>query len=1200
MSKKEKEARKLLKSGKFRDAIDKFNEAGRELHYAGQNQHAIELLEEGDKLAREHQALAEGSLCKRSLSEVYSTLGDREKSLQHVIAFRKLAVQSGSRSQEQISYHVEAWCLQQLYINGEAERSDIERAIELTKKSRELVGMYKKLFKPSEPGGLPHIRLSQLFTLEAQLQSLLENNSTALQLLDKADRLLKPNDKGTRHEVLRTKCSIVPVEKRVDIAELMDEDAPEEQKAQTLCELSHQYVLANRLERGYRTLAQAYIFHEKTLGRIALEDIIRRLCIIYRLVKYNKMLKKSNLPAKMSMCELHEAIGDLYDKYFQTLMDKEKKEYHQYTRDNILKNYEKMLEYKRSDSEALRAYLGMALVYGDLDDYSKSKSLFEKRLILLQNTGASEEKVLDARISIFNCMCKLEHVGLQRSFEDLEQKVSRFNNAKKELYEIWANYLSDSSQNEEAKKWRELSETIPDSFDRNADDETDFLYKTFSDEDILEKVKEDSELLKLSSLTEHQKNKTNDKGETILHQAAQKSDNDAKVEMLCRMGCKVDARDNGGWTPLFEAIAHDQLENVRVLIRYGADVNTRSAESFISEESQNSSDELNHSKLTPLMDACTNGYVDIAKLLIDNKARVDLKDSANWTAYQHLKRYIDENGADEKLMRFAEYLKDLTANCIPMLDDIPISVRKANQHEEVLSDDSPPDDVEDNIILGMVASRKRRNSKNFDSSLHSSKRFQRKSDENFRPSPHPPSSYRPVKKRSMQPSMEAYCQPKRFDRQMSSSSLTSIPRSSVSPRRSLSPAVTIRSAPSVFEEDVQFAGMRRPNGIPRATITTKTPSTVTTQRLVPSPKTQSDLQCSEMIVKCYFQLPPGSLSKEIRPFKLPFSRILSITEVKKSVSSTISSSYQYKIKSVWNKDDEDKCGVDELTLSQVADKPNQREVALVFELAAPQAHEVYQEISKSPISEVTNQLKLLSTEKKLDFSELFLSSLELSEVSKTLNKCEKPQNALVDLSFCELSLEDEANLQSLIDDSISLRISNTVSKAGLSGIFEKQKLKLKELELFGILFRDDSQAVKILNSCPNLKSLSFAGIRISSNSSSCSVIPLAITGLRNIVSLDLSFNSWISDYNWIQLFKGLEQLERLTMNEIKSDVQFESWLPNLSSFIARGSDLHWDSFFEKFSISDKMTRVDVRYSTIDSSLPQELRNVNPSITEILF
>lgn len=73
-----------------------------------------------------------------------------------------MAKECGSRSQEQLSYHVEAWCLQQLFLNGEAERTDIERAIELTKKARELVDLYKSSFKESEPGGAPKVRKAQL------------------------------------------------------------------------------------------------------------------------------------------------------------------------------------------------------------------------------------------------------------------------------------------------------------------------------------------------------------------------------------------------------------------------------------------------------------------------------------------------------------------------------------------------------------------------------------------------------------------------------------------------------------------------------------------------------------------------------------------------------------------------------------------------------------------------------------------------------------------------------------------------------------------------------------------------------------------------------------------------------------------------------------------------------------------------------
>lgn len=97
--------------------------------------------------------------------------------------------------------------------------------------------------------------------------------------------------------MLRTKCSIAPVNQRVDIAELMDDDASEDKKAQTLCELSHvnfpaeynymhniyicfqQYLLANRLDKAYKSLAEAYFFHEARFPAHELEDTVKRICI---------------------------------------------------------------------------------------------------------------------------------------------------------------------------------------------------------------------------------------------------------------------------------------------------------------------------------------------------------------------------------------------------------------------------------------------------------------------------------------------------------------------------------------------------------------------------------------------------------------------------------------------------------------------------------------------------------------------------------------------------------------------------------------------------------------------------------------------------------------------------------------------------------------------------------------------------------
>ena len=49
--------------------------------------------------------------------------------------------------------------------------------------------------------------------------------------------------------------------------------------------------------------------------------------------------------------------------------------------------------FKRNDEDVLRANLAIALVYWDLEEYSKSRKIFEQRLELLEKSGASEDKV---------------------------------------------------------------------------------------------------------------------------------------------------------------------------------------------------------------------------------------------------------------------------------------------------------------------------------------------------------------------------------------------------------------------------------------------------------------------------------------------------------------------------------------------------------------------------------------------------------------------------------------------------------------------------------------------------------------------------------------------------------------------------------------------------------------------------------------
>ncbi|CAI2319948.1 unnamed protein product [Caenorhabditis sp. 36 PRJEB53466] len=857
------------------------------------------------------------------MSEIYSQLGNRHECLQHLIEFRRLAQKCASRSQEQLSFHVEAWCINQLYATGDANLTDVDSAIEATRKSREMVEKWGKAFKESEPGGSVKQRKAQLYILEAQLEELHGHNQKAMQLLDKADRLLSANDKTIRYELRRTRCAVAPVDRRIDLAELMEDEAPEDKKAMAMCELAHHYVAAQHIDKGYRKLVMAYMTQREHLNPPEKEEMTRRLAILYRLVRYEKILKNQSQEPRITLCELYEAVGDLYDKYWQTMTEREKRDYREFVVKKILENYKKMLEHKRDNDDALRAYLAMALVYGDLDDHQQSMQFFQKRLDLLTKSGASRDKIIDTRVSLFTCMCKLSDPKVESTFSELDTLCFMDSN-RKELYESFSAYCAERNEPENAEKWRKEAKKIRDSLVKNEDDETDVLFGKLSDRDVLKLCRKEHELINLDNLTKYQLEKTNDMGETRLHQAA-KEDNAEVVRKLCQLGCDVNARDNGGWTPLSEAVAHDEYKNVEVLLAYGADVNSRSKESFVSEDSCESQEKGNHFRLTPLMEACTNGFVRIAQLLIERSAKIELRDSAGWTALDHLRHGIAEKGASREVQRFEDYLvMKMKEYDLPPLK-IPISAvfktTRSGGRSEL--DDSPPDDEEECLILDGLASRKRRNSPSFEQNV--SKRRAR-SGENLRPpsaspSPRPPRIPKvPVIRRSPVGSQSPPPHHQFFQR-------------NATVRRSNSPTMTVRSDPTVYgkDDDVEVIGCVKR----RSRQSFSPPKTSSTRQPLPTN--------SVVVVKCHFELPEGS-HERIQSIMLPIERTLTIGETKRRVLSQIRQP-QLKVASVWRHGDVDKCLLaDELLLAHLS---SVNDLALVFRMAAPPADQVYQEITES-------------------------------------------------------------------------------------------------------------------------------------------------------------------------------------------------------------------------------------------------------------
>ncbi|VDK85169.1 unnamed protein product [Litomosoides sigmodontis] len=124
---------------------------------------------------------------------------------------------------------------------------------------------------------------------------------------------------------------------------------------------------------------------------------------------------------------------------------------------------------------------------------------------------------------------------------------------------------------------------------------------------------------------------------------------------LSDTGYNIDACDEGGWTPLHEAVGALKLENVRILIELGANLNLQSNEGTLSADGERT----DSGGLTPLMEACDRGATAIVDLLLKFGANVAVKNRDNWTALDFFRNAIKMEMVEDEVMEKAKQLESI-------------------------------------------------------------------------------------------------------------------------------------------------------------------------------------------------------------------------------------------------------------------------------------------------------------------------------------------------------------------------------------------------------------------------------------------------------------------------------------------------------------------------------------------------------------
>jgi len=123
---------------------------------------------------------------------------------------------------------------------------------------------------------------------------------------------------------------------------------------------------------------------------------------------------------------------------------------------------------------------------------------------------------------------------------------------------------------------------------------------------------------------------------TPLHDAAKKG-NLEEIKLLLQQGVDVNAKDKEGITPLYLAAGQGHLEVAKLLIKKGAKINIK-----------------NESGNTPLHWAAYEEQIEVVKLLIENGAKIHAKTNDGWTSVgwaafkdnKELIKFLIEKGAN--------------------------------------------------------------------------------------------------------------------------------------------------------------------------------------------------------------------------------------------------------------------------------------------------------------------------------------------------------------------------------------------------------------------------------------------------------------------------------------------------------------------------------------------------------------------------
>ncbi|GMT20112.1 hypothetical protein PFISCL1PPCAC_11409 [Pristionchus fissidentatus] len=542
-------------------------------------------------------------LSVRGCAEISAEQGDEAATVKYLKEYEDLA--RNNPTELQLMLTVGAWCLLHIFsIDDRRERLTTARLY--AEKSLEMLktqNMDHRKLRAGETFGIREIHCLRMLAGSAGNMG---DKDAADKYSKRAHELAKGN-KELSYDIVRSWLDF-PWRNRIQVAEeLVRISDSGKKRVESHIWLADALLRGNDIEKGIDSLfAINEIVHSKG-GEEEQEKFPKLLILAYKAQERMRRIQKCG--DNQTKFHEHDKMGDLFNEAGY--------------KEAALAHYQMALDLADTQERKRDTLVSCAETASDLKKHKEAAGYFDRVKMIEFALGKDTTETM---VSIFKSRLLGQLFDSDATIQCEVDRLEKIPNNRylDVVYEAVGKHFASKGQPKEAERFKQLEEAMMESnngLTSDDDDDSDENMPTLDDIDrrddqcILEEMRKRArDRAKIKALEKAGK-KENMYGESKLMEISREGTLE-QAKILVKQGHDVNKPDPVGWTPLSEAVGANNLDMVKYLLSKGANPKSQSKTGW--------SDTHFGGKITPLMEACTNGFHEIATWLLQSDPKVGM------------------------------------------------------------------------------------------------------------------------------------------------------------------------------------------------------------------------------------------------------------------------------------------------------------------------------------------------------------------------------------------------------------------------------------------------------------------------------------------------------------------------------------------------------------------------------------------------